>query len=358
MDYNKQPMPLRAVVWEATRACRFACAHCRAMAQPKRSPVELSKDEVIKLVEEIASFPNSKPLFVISGGDPLLRDDVFEIASYATKLGLKVGMSPSGSDITPDVVRMMKGSGVKIVSISVDGSREEIHDSFREVPGAFQMAMQSIKYIREGGIPFQINTTVSRHNIYDLLNIYELVFEVGASAWDVFVFIPIGRGRINHKILGLSPHEYEDVLNLIYKISLRSKISVRMTCSPPYMRVVLHEKGEDGWKSQEGRTIQSMGARGCLSGNGFAFVSHMGNVYGCGFLPIPAGNIRKQNFRDIYEKSPLFSKLRDYDLIQGKCGVCEFKTACGGCRARALTMKGNFLDEDPYCAYIPQHWSG
>ncbi len=348
-------LPLRAVVWEATRACRFACAHCRAMAQPNRDPRELSTEEVLRLVEDIAGF--SKPLFVISGGDPLLREDVFEIASYASKHGLRVAMSPSGSDITPSIVRRMRESGVKIVSISVDGSTEEIHDSFRQLPGAFKMALQSIRYIKEGGLPFQINTTVSKHNMHDLINIYRLAVELGASAWDVFVFIPTGRGRINYQRLGISPQEYEEVLHLIYSISLRSPIPVRMTCSPPYMRVVIEGQRELRGSSSitiQGRTIPSMGARGCLAGNGFAFISHTGDVYGCGFLPIPAGNIRRQSFREIYENSPLFLDLRKYSLLRGRCGVCEFKVVCGGCRARALAIKGSYLEEDPYCAYIPR----
>ena len=349
----------KVIAWESTRACNFACAHCRAEAQKEPDNNQLTTREVMRLVDQIAEF--SKPIFIISGGDPLLREDIFEITSYASKKGLRAVMSPSGSDISPKVVERMKKTGVRRISISLDGSTHEIHDEFRRVPGAFEKALSTIDYARIGELAFQVNTTVSQHNLQDLPNILSLVTNLGATTWDVFMLVPTGRGRVDMEI---SPRQYEETLNFIYESDLTSKIPIKMTCSPHYNRVIRQRVGKrpiTKFSSKAPRINEAVkrqrrtpSGRGCMAGNGYCFISHIGKVYGCGFLPISAGDIRNQDFREIYLHSNLFKELRNRELLQGRCGLCEYRNICGGCRARAFSINRNFFSEEPYCTYTPK----
>ncbi len=328
----------RVVAWESTRACNYTCLHCRAQAQKQPDPNQLSTAEALSLMEQIAEF--CKPILIISGGDPLLREDIFEVSSYASKLGIRVVMSPSGSNITQHVIEKMTASGVKMISVSLDGSNPQIHDSFRQVPGAFELSMQNIAYAKAGGLPFRINTTVTKHNIGDLDKMLRVAFEAGAVEWDVFMLVPTGRGKVEMEI---TPDQYEATLEHIYELSLFSPIPIKMTCAPQYTRII----------AQKGKQSSAHMARGCMAGNGFCFVSHVGDVFGCGFLPLAAGNVRQQNFGEIYQRSPLFVELRNHSLLKGKCSVCEYRVPCGGCRARALSVNKSFLAEEPYCTYTP-----
>jgi len=355
-----EPIP-QVVAWEATRACRFACVHCRAEAQMERDPWELTTEEAFKLVDEIAEF--SKPLFIITGGDPLLRGDVFDVVKRADERGLKVVMSPSGSHITSEVVQKMRRSGVRMVSISIDGPDRGAHDGFRKVDGAFDTAISAIRQLREGGMKFQINTTVTQHNVSQLQGIRDLTIRLGAAAWDVFMLVPTGRARVKMEI---SPEEYEQVLETIYRWNQTSPIPIKMTCAPHYMRLIsqMESKRRKGMPQTE-RSVKAgdpakgrraslrMGGRGCMAGNGFCFISSRGEVYGCGFLPLKAGDVRVEPFRKIYQESPLFRTLRDYNSLRGRCGVCEYRVVCGGCRARALGVSKDFMGEEPYCTYRP-----
>lgn len=340
MEHPKQaPLAPRVIAWESTRACNYACVHCRAQAQKQADPNQLTTQEALNLMDEIAEI--CKPILIISGGDPLQRADIFTVASYANKLGFRVVMSPSGSNITPPVIAKMKESGVKMISLSIDGSTDEIHDSFRQVPGAYDLALRNIKLAKEGGMPFRINTTVTKHNVGDLAAMHRLAVELGAREWDVFMLVPTGRGKVAMEI---KPQEYEATLRQVYKLSQDSPIPIKMTCAPQYTRVITQEsKGAD----------HSMHGRGCMAGNGFCFVSHVGEVFGCGFLPVAAGSVRQQKFSDIYQKAPLFVSLRDSSSLTGKCGVCGFKSTCGGCRARALSVHKSVLAEEPYCTHKP-----
>lgn len=327
----------RVIAWESTRACNFACRHCRAQAQKQPDPNELTTQEALNIIDQIADF--CKPILIISGGDPLQRKDIFEITSYASKLGIRVVMSPSGSDITPQVIEKMKGSGVKMISLSLDGSTAEIHDNFRQVNGAFDLAMRNMAYAKERDLAFRINTTVTKHNLNDLSATLKLVTEVGAREWDVFMLVPTGRGKVEMEI---TPSQYETTLQDIYKLSLSSTIPIKMTCAPQYTRIIAQQtKGQPAF------------GRGCMAGNGFCFISHVGEVFGCGFLPIFAGNVRQSSFKEIYQNSALFIELRDHNKLTGKCGICEFRVGCGGCRARALALHRSHLAEEPYCVYKP-----
>ena len=239
-----------------------------------------------------------------------------------------------------------------MISLSLDGSTPQIHDNFRQVPGAFNLAMRNMALARESGFPFRLNTTVTQHNLSDLANILSLATERGAKEWDVFMLVPTGRGKVQMEI---TPQQYEETLQFIYKASLNSAIPIKMTCAPHYARAIA-EHQKDACPSTGQSRLQMVG-RGCMAGNGFCFISHVGEVFGCGFMPVAAGNIRQQRFNQIYRQSPLFVELRNHQLLKGKCGVCEYKAICGGCRARALSINKDILAEEPYCVYQPQRHS-
>jgi radical SAM protein with 4Fe4S-binding SPASM domain len=331
----------RVIAWESTRACNFACVHCRAQAQKEADPKQLTTQEALGLVDQIAEF--ARPVFIISGGDPLQRKDIFEVASHASSRGLRVVMSPSGSNLTKDAFERMKASGVRMISLSLDGSTPEIHDNFRQVPGAFELAMKNMGLARQKAFPFRVNTTVTQHNLSDIFNIQKVAAEAGAGEWDVFMLVPTGRGKVKMEI---TPDQYEETTQSIYKASLTSQIPIKMTCAPQYTRVIAQQQKKSGQAHA--------GGRGCMAGNGFCFVSHIGEVYGCGFLPVPAGDIRQQRLKQIYQQSSLFVQLRNHESLKGKCGRCEYQVVCGGCRARALSIHNNYLEEEPYCIYKPK----
>jgi radical SAM protein with 4Fe4S-binding SPASM domain len=338
---DKQSLAPRVVAWESTRACSYACVHCRAQAQKQPDPNQLTTQEALNLMDQISEF--CKPVLIISGGDPLQRRDIFEAAAYASSRGMRVVMSPSGSNITPKVIEKMKASGVQMISLSIDGSNPRIHDDFRQVRGAFELAMQNIAYAKAGDLAFRVNTTVTKHNIDDLPAMLKLAAAVGAKEWDVFMLVPTGRGKVEMEI---SPSQYETTLQSIYEMSLSSPIPIKVTCAPQYLRLAAQQK-------DAAHTGGRPDGRGCMAGNGFCFVSHVGEVFGCGFLPLSAGNVRQKTFREIYQEAPLFVELRNHSLLRGKCGACEFKGACGGCRARALSVNKDVLAEEPYCTYMP-----
>lgn len=349
------PRP-HVIAWESTMACNLACIHCRACAQTEPAPDELTTDEMKALLDEVASF--SSPIFIISGGEPLMRKDVFEVARYARERGLRVAMSPNGTLITEAVAREMATAGIARVSVSIDGPDASRHDAVRGVPGAFDAAMEGLAACRATGIGFQLNTTVMRQNLEDLSAIHQLAVNLGAEAWHVFMLVPTGRGKVDDEI---TPVEYEGVLNWIYETALTSPVPIRVTCGPHFMRIVTTRRGKDGDppslvrpKGMEAREHLDSSSRGCLAGNGYCFISHRGEVFPCGYLPLLAGNVRERSFREIYQESELFRALRDSSRLEGKCGVCEFAKVCGGCRARAYSTTGNFLAEEPFCTYQPR----
>jgi heme b synthase len=345
LDATQAP---RLVAWEVTRACDLACLHCRAVAQPHADPRQLSTDEAFRLVDDIAAF-RQPVILILTGGDPLKRSDIFAIAERASRANLRVVMSPSGTQVTPASVAELKRVGVQRISVSLDGSTAALHDVFRRVPGAFEQATASLAYAREGGLPFQINTTVTRHNRHDLAEMLRLAVEIGAVTWDVFMLVPTGRGKVQMEI---TPAEYEETLHFVYEASQTAPIQVKMTCAPHYKRIQVQERRRSGTKRIPPHAAHGF-SRGCMAGFGFCFVSHIGEVGGCGYLPLLAGNVRQAPLTEIYRESPLFKSIRDANLLQGRCGICEYRLLCGGCRARALGATGNYLDEEPFCTYQP-----
>jgi heme b synthase len=353
MRYDPAQAP-RLVAWETTRACDLACVHCRAVAQPRPDPRQLSTEEAFRLVDDIAAF-QEPAILILTGGDPLKREDIFDVAARASRAGLRVVMSPSGTQVTPGTVRRLKEVGVQRISVSLDGSTAALHDSFRQVPGAFAEAAQSLAYAREGGLPFQINTTVTRHNRNDLANMLRLAVDLGAATWDIFMLVPTGRGKIEMEV---TPEEYEETLHFVYEVSRTSSIQVKMTCAPHYKRVQVQERRRARMEGAGAGAASSAHpahgfSRGCMAGFGFCFVSHIGEVGGCGYLPLLAGSVRQASLVQVYRESPLFKCIRDPNLLQGRCGVCEYRVLCGGCRARALGATGNYLEEEPFCTYQP-----
>ncbi len=373
-DLNQRPF---MIIWETTQACDLACRHCRAEAQPEHDPLALSTEEAKGLLDQVESFGRPRPIFIFTGGDPFKRPDLFELVRYASEIGLPPAVSPSGTPLlTTDNLRHLKEAGAKAISLSIDGANAERHDDFRRVPGSFLWTTEGWQAARQMGLKLQINTTVTRYNLHNLPNLFQLVQELGAMTWSVFFLVPTGRGRQEDEI---SPAEYEAVMHFLYDVS--KYISAKTTEGHHYKRVVLQrtileEKGvplEDylplhpvyyELKSELDRIVDQVGLqpRGTgihrtpmhiNAGNGFVFISRRGDVFPSGFLPLSAGNVRERSLVEIYRHAPLFRDLRDTDKYGGRCGMCEFVGICGGSRSRAYAVTGDPLAEEPFCNYEP-----
>lgn len=356
-DYNINPF---IVIWEVTRACALKCLHCRAEAQVHADPRQLTFEEGKRLLDQIAQLDH--PLLVFSGGDPLMREDLFDLAAYAISIGLSVSMTPSATPkVTKEAMRKAKEVGLSRWAFSLDGSTAEIHDAFRGVPGSYDLTIRSIDYLRELQMPLQINTTVTRYNLNDLEKIAALLAEKGVVLWSLFFLVPTGRGQVKDMI---TAKETEEVFAWLYRKNKEVPFQIKTTEAHHYRRFYLQrqekEKGEAHYEdfiAQKEGGIQDLLGRapqGVRDGNGFVFISHIGDVYPSGFLPIKAGNVRETPLPEIYRKSPLFQSLRNPSGFKGKCGVCEYNQICGGSRARAYGVTGDYLASEPTCIYIPQ----
>jgi len=342
---------LRLVAWETTRNCNLACVHCRASATTGPHSGELSTAEAFTLLDQIAEV--AKPIIILTGGEPLLRDDIFEIAAYGTQKGLRMVMAPNGTLITEPVARRLIDSGIKRISISLDGATRQSHDAFRKVDGAFDGAVNAMKIAKNVGLDFQVNTTITKTNLDQIPAIQQLAVEMGAVAHHIFLLVPTGRGKyIVDKEINAA--EYEETLNWFYDQRDKTPLELKATCAPHYYRILRQRAKEDG----KSVSFQTHGldavTRGCLGGIGFCFVSHRGDVQPCGFLAANCGNVRERSFAEIWNHSQVLTDLRDYDKLKGKCNPCEFKRVCGGCRARAYEATGDYLVEEPLCSYIPR----
>ncbi|MCQ9208490.1 MAG: radical SAM protein [Omnitrophica bacterium] len=329
---------LRLIFWETTKSCNLQCPHCRAQAKSRRSPEELTTEEARRFIKQAAAF--SQAILVFSGGEPLLRNDLYELAQYANQAGLKPTLATNATLITEKVARRLKASQVKIVAVSIYGSDHCAHDKFCGQPGAFEKTLEGIENIKKAGLTLQINTTITKINLCQLEKMADFALKLGASAYHVFFLVPTGRGRYldGDKI---SAQEYEQALNRLYDLELNLPLRIKATCAPHYYRILYQ------------RSNSNAATKGCLAGQGVCFISYKGEVFGCGYLPITAGDLRKQNFKEIWLESELFNVLRDAAKLEGKCGPCEFKNVCGGCRARAYAATSNYLAEEPDCVYQP-----
>jgi radical SAM protein with 4Fe4S-binding SPASM domain len=387
----------RLVFWEVTKGCNLRCIHCRATATELTSPADLSTAKALDIITQLSEFAN--PILVLSGGEPLYRTDIFQLAKFGTERGLRVALATNGTLVTKEIARKIVDSGVKRVSISLDGVNAETHDTFRGIPGAFDAAIYGFRNLKEIGMPVQINMTIARHNAKQLPAVLNMVRDLGADALHTFLLVPVGCGVDIADVQMVPPQEYEDILNWFYDQEQKGDIELKATCAPHYFRVVRqrraaerkaegygataadaaakpaigatemtmpgstgvnlkpaghnggHPGGHPGGKHPEGMSAVT---KGCLAGTGVCFISHEGEVFPCGYLPALAGDLRKQSFAEIWTKSEVFGTLRDNDKLTGKCGCCEFRNVCMGCRARAFAATGDYMAAEPFCVYEPK----
>jgi AdoMet-dependent heme synthase len=370
LNFDETPF---LAIWEVTQSCDLACKHCRAAAQPIAHPDELTNAEGKALIDQIAAM--GVPIFVFTGGDPLKRKDVFELIRYAADKGVQVALTPSATPLlTREAIFKLKEAGLVRLGISLDGSTPEIHDAFRGLSGAYARTIQAIEWANEAGIPIQVHTTISRHNAHDLDGLCALFERLAIVMWNVFFLVPVGRGQLDALLSG---EEFEQVFAKIYELSQRVNFQIKTTEAMHYRRYLLQNNLEErkighghpgiakhaamayepGAPTSDAQTrTASWATRRVNDGKGFLFISHVGNVYPSGFLPIHAGNIRETPLSEIYRNAPIFKSLRDTSKLEGKCGACEYKEICGGSRARAYAVTGDPLAQEPCCIYQPKHW--
>jgi len=343
------------LAWEITRKCNLKCVHCRSSSLITDKHQGFTTEEAFKMLEDIAEY--AKPVIVLSGGEPLMRNDVFDIARHGTDLGFRMCMATNGMLVTDDVCEKIKSSGIKICSLSFDGSTEEIHDNFRAQKGAFAGAVRAASLFKKHGIEFLINSSFTKRNQSEIPKLARFAKELGATAWYMFMIVPTGRGENIMEEL-ISKEEYEEILNWHYDMDRTEKdMLVRPTCAPHYYRIVLQRNKEEEEEDKlEKRTLKfsTGGSKGCLAGQVIALIDVDGDVLPCSYFPKSAGNVRKQSFKTIWENSKLFKDLRDFKSYTGRCGSCEYVGVCGGCRARAYAMNGDYMSEEPFCSYIPK----
>lgn len=342
---------LRLVAWEVTRSCNLACKHCRAEAHLEPYPGELSTQEAKALID---TFPETgSPIIIFTGGEPLMRKDIFELVTHARSKDLRCVMAPNGTLITPEIAGRMRETGISRCSISIDGPEAGSHDAFRRAPGAFAASLRGIDYLKEAGIEFQINTTVTKGNLHSFKETFKLAERLGAAAWHIFLLVPMGRAaELENEVI--SAGEYEEVLNWFYDFRKTTNMHLKATCAPHYYRIMRQRAKADGLVVTPEHFGMDALTRGCLGGTGFCFISHTGQVQPCGYLELDCGNVRDTPFPAIWRSSEHFLEFRTPAEYQGKCGYCEYHRVCGGCRARAHSLTGNHLAEEPLCSYTPQ----
>ena len=349
IDTDRRPFVL---VWEVTQACDLACEHCRADAQPARHPDELTTEEGKRLLDRARAFGEGQ-LVVLSGGDPLARPDLLELIEYGTEIGLRMTLTPSGTaSLTPETVHDLADAGIKRIALSLDGASAAAHDRFRGEAGSFEQTIDAAAAARAAGVPLQINTTVCAATADELPALRDRVADLGAVLWSVFFLVPIGRGQVLDPV---SPERAERILAWLAEVSQAAEFGVKTTEAPHYRRVAIQGRRD----ASEAPPEDQIGRRlGITAGDGFAFVSHTGEVYPSGFLPESAGSVREADLVDLYRESDLFESLRDPDALRGKCGACEFRHVCGGSRSRAYAHTSGPLASDPLCAYVPEGYEG
>ena len=356
IDFDQRPF---LVIWETTQACDLACVHCRACAQPSRNSLELTTVEARQLIDEVAAL--EAPVFVLTGGDPLKRPDEFDLVEYATSKKVRISLTPSATPLlTREAIGELKRRGLARLAISLDGPTAEIHDQFRRVRGSYDWTLRAVRWAHEVELPVQINTTITRHNLQYFDAMVSLMHELKIALWSVFFLVPTGRGSASDLI---SAEEFEQVFAKMYETSQYAAFDIKSTEAQHYRRYVLQRRAAlkrsghgCGLKPVFGGiTPDGVGRapKGLNDGKGFVFISHQGDVFPSGFLPLKAGNIREQSLTNIYRNSQLFVSLRETENLKGKCGICEFREVCGGSRARAYAMTGDPFAEEPCCVWQP-----
>jgi heme b synthase len=368
------PSPLRLVFWETTKACNLSCRHCRAVPRKRLGPDELSTADAFNLIDAIAQV--ARPVMVLSGGEPLFRPDIFDIAEYGVESGFRMALATNGTLIDPRLAARIADTGISRVAISVDGANADTHDRFRGVPGAYALALRGLRLLHDEGVSIQINSTMAKHNVAELPALLDLALAIGADALHLFMLVPVGCGLEIAPAQMLPADEYERVLRWFDDQARRCPIDLKATCAPHYHRIRSQRLEEARRRGDFSETFIALGTkakaaprlmhgsgghgqhlsamtRGCLAGTSVCFVSHVGEVFPCGYLPVSAGSARRERFAAIWEHSPVFQRLRTADAYEGKCGACRYEAICGGCRARAYAETGRFMAEEPYCTYQP-----
>ncbi|KXA90777.1 hypothetical protein AKJ57_03740 [candidate division MSBL1 archaeon SCGC-AAA259A05] len=348
-DFDKSPF---IIFWETTRACNLVCSHCRAEAKPTPAPNELSTKEVQKLIEEISQF-ETKPILVLTGGDPLMRDDIFDLIEYSNSFGIRTAVTPAPTPLmTRENIEKLKESGADRIALSLDGSTKTRHNKLRGVSKSFDAILDAASYAEEVDLPIQINTTITKETVTDLKAIAELTEQLDAVLWSLFFLVPVGRGE---KLEMITSEEAERIMEFLYREEQKRPYQVKTTEATHYRRVVLQNSGTPLSKDPQKRDKIGRSV-GVSDGNGIVFVSRTGEIYPSGFLPLKAGSVLEEGLIKTYKESKLFKELRDKSLLKGKCGVCEYNSICGGSRARAYSIYGDHLAPDPLCAYYPEEW--
>ncbi|MBI5934401.1 MAG: TIGR04053 family radical SAM/SPASM domain-containing protein [Chloroflexi bacterium] len=353
-DFDMAPF---TIAWEVTRACAYACVHCRADAQHHRDPRELTTDEAKALIERLAAFGNN-PILIFTGGDPLMRPDVFELIAYANKRELRCSLTPTATALpTRERLEKARDAGIKRVALSLDAPRSEIHDEFRKVQGSWQRTMDTLHRAHDVGMSVQVNTTVAKHNVDILHEMVPFIQEVGAVQWSVFFLVPTGRAMREQMV---SAAQHEKVFNWLYDLSQNAPFDIKATAAPMYRRVAIERKRAEN--TGKPVTFQSAGfqyadglnrpTKGVNDGNGFLFISHIGEIQPSGFLPVTAGMVREDDIVDVYRNSQIFKDLRNPSKYKGVCGTCTYNDVCGGQRGRAYGMTGDYLESDPACVLV------
>ena len=336
---------LRLLFWESTIRCNLSCAHCRRIESDEAVDSDLTTAEAASLIDQLAQLGQDQalmPILVFSGGEPLCRADLFELIEFATAQGLPCAVATNGTLITPATAARIKAAQVERVSVSLDGATGAIHNKLRKLEGSFEAAIAGIKCLRQCGVPFQINMTLTRYNAHQLDDIFGFAETLGAVAVHLFMLVPVGCGEQFAAEEMLSAEEYERLLERVAAVEHAGRLEIKVTCGPHYQRVISGQKAS-----------QSHPSKGCLAGSGVLFVSHSGQVFPCGYLPVECGHILQTPLARIWADSPDLAKMRDHRQLKGKCGVCGYRAVCGGCRARAYAATGDYMAAEPMCVYTP-----
>jgi radical SAM protein with 4Fe4S-binding SPASM domain len=354
---------LRLLFWETTTKCNLACAYCRRLETNETAVMDLSTNQAKNLIEQLAELGRNQPqmpVLVFSGGEPLCREDLFELVDHSQKNGIISALATNGTLIDSLIAKQIRKSGFSRVAVSLDGATADVHDSLRKLDGAFEKAIKGIKFLSNEEIPFQINVTLTKHNAGQLKDIYELAKSLGAVALHIFMLVPVGCGQTLTEEDILSAQQYEQKLIEISTLENLGELQVKVTCGPHYQRVIRQKdlnfqnhSSTTKRSSVPGESKHKKISRGCLAGIGVLFVAHQGDVFPCGYLPVKCGNILEEKLSEIWYNSVDLARMRDSDALEGKCGICSYRQLCGGCRARAYAATGNYMAQEPFCVYIP-----
>ena len=352
-DSSTPKQMLRLLFWESTIKCNLTCAHCRRIESDDFAYKDMTTEQAKDMINQLAGLGKKQPMMsvlVFSGGEPLCREDLFELISYAKSQNLIPALATNGTLIDSEIAEKIKESGVMRVSVSLDGADAQMHNKLRCQEGSFEKAIEGINHLRENNVPFQINLTLTKHNAHQIKEVYNLAESLGAAALHIFILVPVGCGLSLEKTDMLTPIEYDQKMLEIYQLEKLGRLQVKVTCGPHYERIVKQQGDLPNTNQGHGRVAKS---RGCLAGIGVIFVGHKGDVFPCGYLPVKCGNILQDKLEDIWYNNMDLARMRDSNNLEGKCGLCGYRHMCGGCRGRAYAATGNYMAQEPFCAYVP-----